>query len=342
MQHLVTGGSGFVGSTIVRRLVARGERVRVFDLWRAPDLPAEVEFVAGDINDAESVRAAMLGIDYVHHNVALVPLTKAGNDFWKVNVEGTRVALDAARSARVRMFAHMSSSAVFGCPDAMPITNDTPRLPIEIYGRAKKAGEDLVLAAMADGMNASVIRPRTVIGTGRLGIFEILFDWIRDAANIYIIGKGDGLFQFVHADDIADASIASCLGEVVGCFNIGAEKFGTLRSDLEHLCLHAKTGSKVKSLPVLPAIKTLQLLDVVGLSPLSPWHYLTYHKPFHFYSAPSFDALGYRPRYDNRTMMTESYDWFVENFDAGKSCSGTSVHKKPVKRGILRLLKAIS
>jgi nucleoside-diphosphate-sugar epimerase len=342
MLHLVTGGSGFVGSTIVRLLAERGHAVRVFDLWRADDMPTGVEYVQGDINDRAAVAKAMQGVTYVHHNVALVPLSKAGKGFWTVNVDGTKVALEEARRANVRMFAHMSSSAVFGCPDEMPITNATPRHPIEIYGAAKKAGEDLVMQAQAEGMAASIIRPRTVIGTGRLGIFEILFDWIRDGANIYIIGKGNGLFQFVHAEDIAEASIQSCLKEVSGVFNVGTDRFGTLREDLEFLCRHAGTGSRVKSLPVGLTMNALRLLDKIGMSPLSPWHYLTYHKPFHFDSEPAYQALGYRPKYDNRTMMTNSYDWFLKNFDAHKVNASASTHKKPVKRGILKLLKALS
>lgn len=342
MLHLVTGGSGFVGSNIARLLHARGEQVRVLDIWRADDLPAGIDFVLADINDVTAVERAMQGVDSVHHNVALVPLAKAGDRYWIVNVDGTRVALTAAKKAGVKMFAHMSSSAVFGCPDAMPITNDTPREPLEIYGRAKKAGEDLVLQAMKDGMPASIIRPRTVIGTGRLGIFEILFDWIRDRANIYIIGKGQGQFQFIHVDDISMASIQSCMLRKPGVFNMGALEFSTLREDLEFLCRHAGTGSKVKSLPVSPTIFALHTLDKLGLSPLSPWHYLTYHKPFHFDSAPFYKALEYQPTYSNRRMMTESYDWFVKNFDAQKVHSSASAHKKPVKQGILRLLKSLS
>ena len=342
MLHLVTGGSGFVGSNIVKLLHQRGEKVRVLDIWRADDLPQGVEFVHADINDAPAVARAMEGVDYVHHNVALVPLAKAGDRYWTVNVEGTRVALAAAKKANVKMFAHMSSSAVFGCPDIMPITLDTPREPIEIYGRAKKAGEDLVLQALAEGMPCSIVRPRTVIGTGRLGIFEILFDWIKDSANIFIIGEGKGLFQFIHVDDISMASIQSCMLQKPGVYNMGALEFATLREDLEFLCKHAGTNVKVKSLPVGATIAALQLLDKMGLSPLSPWHYLTYHKPFYFDSAPFYQTLEYQPAYSNRRMMTESYDWFVKNFNANKVNANASAHKKPVKQGILKLAKMLS
>jgi nucleoside-diphosphate-sugar epimerase len=342
MLHLVTGGSGFVGSTIARLLSERGHAVRVFDLWRADDLPTTVEYIEGDINDRAAVERAMQGVTHVHHNVALLPLDKAGDRYWMVNVEGTRIALEEAKRAKVRMFAHMSSSAVFGSPDAMPITNLTPRQPVEIYGKAKKAGEDLVLKAQSEGMPASIIRPRTIVGAGRLGIFEILFDWVGDGANIYIIGKGSNLFQFVHVEDIAEASIQSCLKQVSGVFNVGTDRFSTLREDLEYLCNYARTGSRVKSLPVAPTIGVLQLLDKLRLSPLGPWHYLTYHKPFYFDSEPAYLALGFRPRYDNRAMLTSSYGWFIHNFDASLIKETASTHKSPVKQRILKFLKTIS
>ena len=340
--HLVTGGSGFVGANIARRLVERGEQVRVLDIWRSPDFPPSVEFIQADINDKAAVTRAMQGVEFVHHNVALVPLHKAGDRYWTVNVEGTAIALAAARAAGVRMFSHMSSSAVFGLPTIMPITNDTPRQPIEIYGRAKKAGEELVMQAQADGFPACIIRPRTIIGTGRLGIFQILFEWIKDGANIYTIGKGEGLFQFVHCDDLADTSIIACLKNRPGVYNVGTDRFGTLRGDLEFLCAHAGTGSGVKSLPVGLAIGALQTLDVLGLSPLSPWHYLTYHKPFYFDSEPVYRALDWRPRYSNREMMCDSYDWFVANQAKLANSTDASAHKSPVKQGVLRFLKAIS
>ena len=342
-MHLITGGSGFVGSAIARRLIERGEKVRVLDVWRAADLPSGAEFVLGDVTNAADVAEAVKGVKYVHHNAALVPLTKAGTRYREVNVTGTRIVLEAAKKEGVRFFAHMSSSAVFGCPDEMPITNATPREPIEIYGHSKKIGEDIVLEEMEKGeLPISIIRPRTIIGTGRLGIFQILFDWIRDGANIYTIGKGEGLFQFVHIDDLSDTSILSCLKEKPGVYNVGTDDYGTLKGDLTELCNHAGTGSRVKSLPQSLTIGTLKALDHMGLSPLSPWHYLTYHKPFYFDSSPVYEALDWKPKYSNREMMLTSYDWFVKNYDSLAVDSDGSSHKKPVKQKVLRILKSLS
>ena len=340
--HLVTGGSGFVGSNIARILRERGEQVRVLDIWRDEEQHPDIEFILADINDREAVAKAMRGVDYVHHNVALVPLAKAGKRYWTVNVEGTRTALEAARAAKVKMFCHMSSSAIFGSPSQMPITNQTPREPVEIYGRAKLAAEELVIQAGREGMPVSSIRPRTIVGTGRLGIFEILFDWIRDSANIYIIGPGTYPFQFVHVDDLCEVSIQSALQQKPGLFNVGTNEFGTLRDDLGALIGHAGTKSKVKSLPVSLAIGTLTALDKLRLSPLGPWHYLTYHKPFYFDIKPTMDALGWMPKHSNVSILTGAYDWFVSGHHEAKSADAKSFHKQSVKQGVLRLLKALS
>jgi nucleoside-diphosphate-sugar epimerase len=340
--HLVTGGSGFVGSNIARMLRERREEVRILDIWRDNGQLRDVEFIQGSINDRDAVAKAMRGIDFVHHNVALVPLAKAGKLFWTVNVDGTRNALRAAKEARVKLFCHMSSSAIFGAPNKMPITHDTPRQPVEIYGQAKLAAEELVLQAGREGMRVSSIRPRTIVGAGRLGIFDILFDWIKDGANIYVIGSGDNLFQFVHIEDLCEVSIQSALQEKPGLYNVGTDRFGTLREDLSALIGYAGTTSKIKSLPIWLAIGGLTVLDKLKLSPLGPWHYLTYHKPFYFDIKPTMDALGWRPKYGNVEMLIGAYDWFLSARRQQETASVKSFHKKPIKQRILRLLKALS
>ena len=81
-RYLVTGGSGFLGNLICRRLLERGEEVVNLDIWAYPHRPKDVEFINCDILDRDGVAKAMRGVDVVHHNVALVPITKAGKRFW--------------------------------------------------------------------------------------------------------------------------------------------------------------------------------------------------------------------------------------------------------------------
>jgi nucleoside-diphosphate-sugar epimerase len=204
---LVTGGSGYFGSLLVRRLVDAGHQVRVFDLHDADDRPASVEFVAGDIRDAAIVRTAVDGVDIVMNNVAQVPLARDLRLLRTVNVDGTRRLLEASAAAGVAKVIHTSSSAVFGIPETNPVLPTTVPSPMEAYGHAKLAAEWACLDAAREGLDVSIVRPRTILGHGRLGIFGILFDWIADGADPIVLGDGTNRYQFVHAEDLADVCV---------------------------------------------------------------------------------------------------------------------------------------
>jgi len=271
------------------------------------------------------------------------PLTKAGSKFWEVNVRGTQVAVDAAKESNVKMFIHMSSSAIFGgALDQCPITDQTSPNPIEIYGRAKLAGEQYVIKAMEDGFPCAIIRPRTIIGIGRLGIFQVLFDWIREGRKIYVIGKGDNLLQFLHVEDLAHVNVLCTKKEKSGIYNVGTDRYSTLREDLTTLIHRAGTDVKVIGLPITLTIATLKALDFLGLCPLAPLHYLTYHKPCYFDISKPMKELSWKPKYSNTEMMAEAYDWFIKNYDRVKKEKARSTHRSPVRQGILRIIKWVS
>ncbi len=274
MRHLVTGGSGFLGSAIARRLLARGDEVRILDVWEDEGRSKDVEFVESDILDRDGVARAMRGIDVVHHNVALVPITKSGDRFWTVNVEGTRIAAEEAVRAGAGAFVYMSSSAIFGKPQSNPILDSAAPHPIEKYGRAKLAGEETARAVCeAAALQFIAIRPRTILGPGRLGIFDILFDWIREGRNVYTLGTGNVRFQFVHADDLIDAYMLALDQKRTGTYNVGTDRFGTMREALEGVIGHAGSPSKVVGVPAAVAINALRVADWLRISPLGPYHY---------------------------------------------------------------------
>lgn len=341
-RHLVTGAAGFLGSHIIQNLVSRGERdIIALDVIACDEPVDGVQYVQGSVLDQKLLRELIPGVDYVHHNAALVPLTKSGDDFFKVNVHGTRNIVECCGANKVRKLIHMSSSAIYGLPEEMPITDKTPCMPIEIYGQSKLEGEKEVWKYIEAGGAACCIRPRTIIGgTSRLGIFQILFEWISEGKNIYVIGKGDNLFQFVHVDDLIEASVKSAFSPHNGLYNIGAAQYNTLREDLETLCAHAGTGAGVKSLPVSLTKAALYLADKTGISPLAPWHYLTYHKPFVFDISKAMRELEWAPRYSNTDAMFQSYDWYLANREHMQT--SRSAHKKPVPQGILKMIKFFS
>lgn len=336
---LVTGGSGYFGCLLTARLREAGERVRVLDISDTPDRPADVELVQADIRDVAAVKRALQGVDVVHHNVALVPLAKDRAAFWSVNRDGTGVLLAAALEAGVRKVLHMSSSAVFGVPPKNPVDDTVAPAPREDYGRAKLAAEDLCQQYRDRGLDVTIIRPRTIMGHGRLGIMQILFEWIREGYNVPVLGSGDNLYQFVHADDLADACIKAAARPGPSTYNIGAGDFTTMRETLEGLIAHAGTGSRIRRLPMGPTVLLMNLSSWMGLSPLGPYHSLMYGRSMYFDLARPRSELGWEPRWSNVQMFRQSYDWYVANRERLAGGGPRSHHRSPVKQGILSLLK---
>src|ERR1700722_8098004 len=276
MKSLVTGGAGYFGRLLVDKLTQRGHSVRVFDLNEVDNPAPELELIRGDIRDANAVRKACGGMDLVFHNVAQVPLAKDRALFRSVNIDGTRNLLSASLEAGVRKVVHTSTSAVYGVPKHNPVTERTPPTPMEAYGRAKLEGEALCAEFGRKGLDYSIIRPRTIMGHGRLGIFQILFEWIHEGYNVPVFNGGHNVYQFVHADDLAEACILSGLRPGIAEYNCGTDRFGTLRETLEALCRHAATGSAVRSLPMWPAVAGMKLASSLGRSPLGAYHALMY------------------------------------------------------------------
>jgi nucleoside-diphosphate-sugar epimerase len=340
---LITGGSGYFGCVLRDRLRDAGCAVRILDLADSDDRPADVELARADIRDRDAVRDACAGVDTVFHNVAQVPLAKDRALFWTVNRDGTEILLDAARDAGVGKVVHTSSSAVFGIPSRNPVDDGVEPRPLEAYGEAKLAAERVVAAAVErHGLDVTIIRPRTILGHGRLGIFQILFDWVEEGRRIPVLGKGDNLYQFVHADDLADACIRAARRPGPAVYNIGSERFGTMRQTLEALCRHAGTGSTVYSLPMQPAVLAMKLTGALGLSPLGPYHALMYGRSLYFDLARPIAELGWHSTRSNEEMICESYDWYLAHKQEVRGRSGRSPHRAAVHQGVLGLLKRLS
>lgn len=341
MKHFITGGSGYLGNMIAHHFHERGEEVTVLDLWEDTTRASGIRFIQGDVLDRDLIRSALKDADIVHHTAALVPLTKSGRRFAEVNVAGSALVAEEAANAKVQAFIHLSSSAIFGTPPC-PADNNSPLEPKEIYGKSKLEGERAVQSIAAKtGMKLISVRPRTIIGAERMGIFQILFEWIKDNANVFVIGDGSNKIQFIHAADLINAYMRVHDAGKPGFYNVGTDRFGTLREDLEALCKYAGSASKVRGVPAHVTIALLELLDKLGLSPLAPWHYLTYGESFYFNIEPLLE-LGWKPTYSNVEMLQESYDAFLANHDTLMQRSNGSAHRKRVNQKLLGLLKVAS
>jgi nucleoside-diphosphate-sugar epimerase len=338
---LVTGGAGYFGTVVVDQLLARGDRVRILDLNAPaprPEIDGAVEVVRGDIRDRDLVAAACAGVDAVVHSVAQVPLARDRHLFHSVNVLGTAGLLVAAREAGVGKVVALSSSAIFGIPERNPVTEDTPPRPLEAYGRAKVEAEALCREAAAGGLDVTVVRPRTILGHGRLGIFGILFEFVAEGAPVYVLDGGANRYQFVHADDLAEACLRALDRPGPATYNVGTRDFGTMRETLEALVAHAGTGASVRSLPSAPARLAMKGLSSVGATPFAPYHWLLYGESLWFDTTRVEQELGWRSTRSNAEMVVESYEWFLAN---RHRLEGGSAHQSPAKLGALAVLKRL-
>ncbi len=203
----VTGGSGFIGGALVRRLVADGWAVRALARSDASaDAVREhgAEPVRGDLDDTASMAAGAAGCEVAFHCAAHLGDWGSRADFERGNVQGTRNALAAARQAGVRRFVHVGTEAALlaGEPlievdERAPLRFDSPAL----YSSTKARAEAAVLEANGNGLETVVVRPRFVWGRGDTTLLPIMTDMVR-AGRFAWIGGGRHRTSTAHIDNV--------------------------------------------------------------------------------------------------------------------------------------------
>jgi nucleoside-diphosphate-sugar epimerase len=341
MLWVISGGAGFLGLHLSRRLLDDGHDVRTLDVVPLDDaeLESSVQELRGDVRDRDRVQELVADADVVVHAAAALPIQASRESIRSVNVGGTENVLQAARDAGVRRVVFISSTAVYGVPEKHPIEEDDPLVGVGWYGESKIDAEGLCRVAAVE---TTIVRPKTFIGPERLGVFEILFDWIREGRRIYILGQGHNRYQLLAVEDLVDAIVrAATVSEAARqTFNVGATEFGTVRSDLQALIDHAGSTSRLRPVPVKPAELALRALELLKVSPLAEWHYKTAHKDSFVDVSRAQRVLGWQPRLSNREALIETYDWYLANRERVGGAGVT--HRVPWNQQALGLLKRLS
>jgi nucleoside-diphosphate-sugar epimerase len=340
----ITGGAGFLGLHLARRLLADGRAVRTLDLAPLDDaeLERDVEELRGDVRDRDAVGRLVEGAEVVVHAAAALPIRGSRAGIFAVNVGGTERVLDAAAAAGVRRVVFISSTAVYGVPEKHPIEEDDPLVGVGHYGASKIEAERICRDFGRRGLETVVVRPKTFVGPERLGVFEILFDWIREGRRIYVLGDGSNRYQLLAVDDLVDAVVraAEAAGAPGEAVNVGAREFGTVRSDHQALIDHAGSSSRITPVPARPAEVALRALELLRVSPLAEWHYRTAHRDSFVDVSKAERLLGWSPRLSNEQALIETYDWYLAN--RGRVGAAGITHRVPWDQQALGLLKRIS
>ncbi len=236
MRALVTGGAGFIGSNLVRRLLAAGHEVTVIDDFSSghtrnlSGLP--IRLICGDIRNQDAVDASMRGVEVVFHLAASVgnkrsidcPILDA-----EINVLGTLRLLESARLSGARKFVVSSSAGIFGELKTIPIREDHPVEPDTPYGASKLCAEKETLAyGKLFGLETVCLRYFNVYGPHQRfdaygNVIPIFTFRMLYGETVTVFGDGEQTRDFVHVDDVVQANLRVALTEgVCGAFNIGS------------------------------------------------------------------------------------------------------------------------
>jgi nucleoside-diphosphate-sugar epimerase len=248
---------------------------------------------------------------------------------------------ESAHAHGVTRAVHISSTAVYGIPQHVPVMETDPLDSVGPYGAAKVQAEEVCFEFRRKGMIVPIIRPKSFIGPERLGVFALFYDWAADGHGFPILGNGRNRYQLLDVDDLC-AAILLCLtlpAEVVNdTFNIGAKQFLTMREDYQAVLDRAGFRKKISALPAGPAIFALKVLEALGLSPLYKWVYETAAKDSIVGVDKAERILGFTPKYSNRDALLRNFEWYLAHRDQFRGASGVS-HRVPWKQGALAFAK---
>jgi nucleoside-diphosphate-sugar epimerase len=225
-KYLVTGAAGFIGSNIVEELVRRGEEVRAFDNLSTGKqanlrgVASSIEFVRGDITDAESVKGAVRGVDYVLHQAALPSVPRSVQDplaSHEANATGTLNVLLAARDEGVKRVVYASSSAVYGDSPTLPKHEAMPTDPLSPYAVNKLAGEHYCkVFSLIYGLPTVALRYFNVFGPRQdptsqyAAVIPAFIVAMLEGRRPIIYGDGQQSRDFTYVSNVVSANLLAC------------------------------------------------------------------------------------------------------------------------------------
>ncbi len=345
MKVLITGGAGFLGLHTANTYASENHQVTLLDIAeynKEEYRGANIRFIVNDVRNKELMEELAEEHDVIIHCAAALPLWKPAEIF-STNVEGTRTVLESALSHGRKRTVFISSTAVYGIPEKHPIVEDDPLIGVGAYGKSKIEAEKICEEYREKGLVVPILRPKTFIGPERLGVFQILFDWVESGKRIPIIGNGKNRYQLLDVRDLVDSIklVASGPEELVNdTYNLGAEEFGTVEEDVGALCDYAGSGARVMKTNATLVKFCLRLFEKMKLSPLYEWVYGTADKDSFVSSEKIMKKLGWKPKWSNAESLIDSYKWYLEHKDELPQEPGVT-HRVAWKQGILALFKKL-
>jgi len=267
MKIIVTGGSGFLGTHMVRALIAAGHNIKNIDLVPSRDQDDEnFETVIADIRDTERMKLEIIDAEVVFHFAGLIEAgesVKFPQKFIDNNISGTLSVLEAMRVNNIKTIIFSSSAAIYGEPQNIPISEDDRSIPINPYGMTKLAMEGLISSYVGlHGFTGVALRYFNLYGPGEHHQPEThaMPNFIRQVyenRDVEVFGTGEHQRDYIHVKDIVDAHIKALDFALKNpnqyhYMNLSTEKPSTTKEIAETIIRVMEKNSRIVYLPERP------------------------------------------------------------------------------------------
>jgi nucleoside-diphosphate-sugar epimerase len=321
MKILVTGGTGFTGKALVRRLLDLGHAVVALD-YKEGLKTAELrewgaEVVLGSVTDEEAVRRAMAGAEVVHHLAAAFrEMNVPDSHYWRVNVQGTRNVLEAALGQGVRKFIYCSTCGVHGNIDHPPGGEDAPIQPADYYQRTKYEAEPLVREFHRQGLPSVILRPAAIYGPGDPERFLMIFRRVA-RGTFPMLGDGRTFYHPLYIDNLVDAFVRA-MEDGVGdgeAYLIADDQYLEIEDLVRRVGRALGVEVKVPHYPVWPVVAASHVVEKAcrpfGITPpVFPRRVEWYRQNRAFKIDKARRELGYEPTVGIDEGLRRTADWY--------------------------------
>ncbi len=323
MEALVTGGSGFTGSNLVKKLIGKNHKVRV--LARASSKVDDLKklgarIITGDISNREDVFSAVKGASQVFNIAA--SYRDAGLDekvYQDVNYQGAINVADACLKYKIPVLVHCSTIGVVSSIEDPPGNETDPYSPDDAYQRSKCRAEKAVLGYVKEkGLRAAIIRPCAIYGPGDIRLLK-MFKMAAKKRPV-MFGRGNATYHMVFIDDLTDSFMLAsekrkAIGEV---FIIGHEEYCTLNQLFTMIAGEFGISAKIIHIPLLPVEVLAAVLEFI-YKPLKKQPPLYKRRVAFFKKNRAFDIskakniLGFKPKYSLKQGLGKTAEWYLKN-----------------------------
>lgn len=323
MKILVTGGTGFTGKALVKRLLDDGHQVVAMDYKegvKTQELRAwGAEVVIGTVTDRDCVKRCLEGVDVVHHLAAAFrEMTVPEKYYWDVNVGGTRIMLEEAFARKVKKFVNCSTCGVHGNVRVQPGTEESPIEPADYYQKTKYEAEPIVLEYVKKGMPCTIIRPAAIYGPGDPERFHMIFKRVA-TGTFPMFGNGKTIYHPAYIDNLVDAFVlaqdpAKGNGEA---YLIADEHYVEIEDLVKRIARVMGVNVRIPHYPIWPVIIVGHIVEKAckpfGIAPpIFPRRVDWYRMNRAFSIEKAKRDLGYKPRVGLDEGLRKTYEWYKQ------------------------------